>query len=341
MTARRITYHGLLLDECHGPGIKPIDVDIALYMAGWETRAATMAKRRYVRSKKSVVLSFSDAVNSVNPASALPNSARSRLEEAKLGSHYDIVECIARLLELFQSNPALLTGRVFLDVTCMPKLMMQWLVLELLKGKMPTELILGYVSGEYQRRGDGAPIYDQGVQNYVPVPHSCGGGVSTRRACIAALGADERLVSDYFENEAGFDRYFLVASAETAHSSIASQVRHQIDSLRERHFLDTDAVSEVAPFAFVDCIDAFEDFIRQSNECDAWDVFCSGPKPHAIAACMLALRYRSVRLIGRVPREYDQSDVKPGKAVSFLRIVDLTNPRVAGIASLESPFVSV
>lgn len=338
MTARRMTYHGLLLDEYHGETVAPIDVDIALYMTGWETRTATIAERGHVRSKKSIVLSFSDARNNVSPATHLPNTSDSRLEEAVLGSHYEILQCIARLLGLFESNPDLLTGRVFLDVTCMPKLMMQWLVLELLKAKMPTELILGYVSGEYQPRGDGSPIYDQGVQQYVPIPHSCGGGVSTRRACIAALGADERLVSDYFENEAGFDRYFLVASAETAHSSIAGQVKHQIDSLRERHFLDSEAVAEVAPYAFTDCVDAFETFIRQSAECDAWDVFCSGPKPHAIAACMLALRHRSVRLIGRVPREYDQSDVKPGKAISFLRIVDLTNPRVATIASLDTPF---
>jgi hypothetical protein len=336
-TDYRLFYHGYLLDEHQGELANPIEVDLALYTAGWEERCSTIAQRKQVRAGKTVVFSFSDAGTAINPAKWLRKNRR-KVEELEIGSHYNIVGCISRLLDLIQANPALFVGRVFLDASCMPKFMLQWVVMELLSSKIPSELIIGYVSGKYARR-DGRSPYDQGVREYVHVPHSSNAGTSTRKACIAALGADERLVSDYFENEFGFDRYFLLASQEISHTAIAEQVKRQVDSLRERHNLEDEAVGQVQPYAFLESLRVLDRFVKSAPDCDAWDIFCSGPKPHAIAACLLAMKHRSVRLIGRIPREYDQTDVTAGEIIAFLRIVDLASPRVATIKNFSRPFV--
>lgn len=332
----RLFYNGFLLDERCGELVEPIEVDLALYTSGWEQRSATLAKRKQVRASKAVVLTFSDGGNAVNPANWLSRNPK-KVEELEIGSHYNIIGCINRLLELVQANSTLFVGRVFVDASCMPKFMLQWIVMELLSSKIPSELIIGYVSGKYARV-EGSPPYDQGVREYVHVPHSGNAGTSTRKACIAALGADERLVSDYFENEFGFDRYFLLASQEISHSAIAKQVKRQIDSLRERHNLDVDAIGQVPPYAFVESLRALERFVNSAPDCDAWDVFCSGPKPHAVASCLLAMKHRSVRLMGRIPREYDRTDVTAGDTIAYLRIVDLTSPRVATVKNLAEVF---
>jgi hypothetical protein len=290
-----------------------------------------------VKSQKSVVINFADVVATVDPTDWLPNTRKSKTQPVRLGSHYDIVACISQLIDLFRENSSLVSGRVFIDVTCLPKLMLQWIIMEFLKSKLPTELILGYVSGSYSV-GKSSPIYDQGVREYVAVPHSCAGGVSTKKACIAALGADERLVSDYFDSEIGFDHHFLLASVEVKHTAIADQVKHQIDSLRARHYLTDADIAYVSASSFIDSITAFEAFLAASEGCDEWEVFCSGPKPHAVAASLVAMKHRSVRLTGRVPRTYDESDVAPGPNMALYRIVDLTNPRVAALRGLANSF---
>jgi hypothetical protein len=333
--ANRSFYHGLLLDEVSGSDVPAIDVDVAFYVASWEGRCTEFTKLGSVNARINVVLEFSDEGMTERPQEVLGASGKT-VELIRLGSHYDIRAAVARVVDVFKDlADRNLINSIFLDISSMPKLMIQWLFLEIVHSQLSVQVWLGYVAGHYADGGLG-PQYDQGVADLVTVPHSVGdAGASVRKACIAALGADDRLVSYYFENEAGFDRHFLLSSTSADNPAIADRVKQQIGGLSLRYGLDSADVVNVAPYSFLPALEAYETFMRHAPACDSWEIFCTGPKPHAVAACLLATKHRNVRLVGRIPTNYDRSNVGAGSVVSVLRVLDLTNPRISSLPSLR------
>lgn len=336
----RSFYHGFLLEEFAGIAPSAIEVDLAIFIAGWETRCIKFAKDNLVVAKKYIVLEFDDQGMTENPGQHLSSQGKS-WSRLNLGSHYDMQSCMSKIVEMLQNESATQAmNSIFLDISSMPKLVIQWMTMELAKSRLVPQIYFGYTPGKDNSDGN-TNEHDQGVRQFLTIPHSIGdGGASVRKACIAGLGADERLLSHYYENETGFDRHFLVASFDTDNPEIVRAVEQQIAGISFRHQLMSTDVAQISATSVLDCVKAMEQFMKSAKNCDSWEVFCSGPKIHAVASCFLALKHRNVRLVGRVPQEYRRKKVEPGDVVCLLRWVDLTNPRVVLIKGLRIPLGS-
>jgi hypothetical protein len=339
-SVRRSSYHGFLLEEFAGSRPNPVQADLAIFVAGWETRCIKFAQDNLTVAKHNVVLEFDDQGMTKHPGEYLARNGKT-WTLLRLGSHYDMQGCMSKIIEMLQHQSAGGTiNTVFLDISSMPKLVIQWITMELMRSRLVPEVFFGYVPGR-DRFSQKKNEYDQGVRKFETVPHSIGdGGASVRKACIAGLGADERLLSHYFENESGFDRHFLIASLDTNDPAIVQAVEQQIAGLSFRHQLGPSDVAQISATSVLDCIAVMERFVRSSTNCDSWEVFCSGPKLHAVAGCFLSLKHRNVRLVGRVPQEYVRKNVDPGESICLLRCVDLTNPRVVLLKGLRRPLGS-
>jgi hypothetical protein len=335
---RSENYHGFILDEYVGSSDVSFNADLAIFMASWESRAVHLASQEVIKADQAIVLSFSDAQNNYRPSPSQLGLRGIDLKNIDLGSHYKIQEAIEAFLPSLIKQKSFHFGRVFIDITCMPKFLAQYLVLELVKSKVISELILGYTSGRYLHDASDGGVYDQGIQGYLSLPHTANVGISTRKGGIAALGADERLIGDYFTNEAGFDEHFLIAADGAKNASVDEKVQNQTLSLARKFHLSDAHIKSVSPSSFLRCLDAYEDFLEANTEIDSWDVFCCGPKPHAIAACLAALRHDTVKLIGRVPSQYDTTNVEAGETISLLRIIDATSPAISRVKEIQSPF---
>ncbi|KTE42935.1 MULTISPECIES: hypothetical protein [unclassified Sphingopyxis] len=334
----RATYNGLLLEEASGNLAAPISVDLAIFTSGWESRSKSFVGRKLVTAKNSLILRYADDEIIDDYYDQVDLSSCGNHRRVELPSHFDMQGSVGRLVELVKEQAVADRPRsIFIDLTSMPKVMMQWAILELLRSKVMAELFLGYIPGFYDLDGGAGP-FDQGVRKYMSIPHSLGdGGSSVRRGCIAALGADERLISHYFESEAGFDRYHLLASEAELDGKMTEKVERQIFAIQVRYGLDEDSVERSPPYSILRSLRGLERIVRSATHIDSWELFCTGPKPFAAAGCLLSLRHRNVRLIGRIPVEYRRSDVRDAGIASIIRIVDLTNPSVSSLCNLRIP----
>lgn len=332
----RATYHGLLLEEASGHLGAAISVDIAIFTSGWESRSKFFVDRKLVKAKNSLILRYADDAIVEDFYDQVDLAPCGNYRRVELPSHFDMPGSVGRLVELIKEQTLAERPRsIFLDLTSMPKIMMQWIILELLRSKIMAELFLGYVPGFYDVDGAAGP-FDQGVRSYMSIPHSLGdGGSSVRRGCIAALGADERLISHYFESEAGFDRYHLLASEAELDRQMTDKVERQIFAVQARYGLGDESVERSPPYSILNSLRGLERIIKGASNIDSWELFCTGPKPFAAAGCLLSLRHRNVRLIGRIPIEYRRSDVRDAGLASITRIVDLTNPAVSRLDNLR------
>jgi hypothetical protein len=335
---RRESYHGLIVDEYVGPSNVHFEADLAIYAASWESRTMHHAEARTARSSRALILTFSDCNNHFNPLEVLSQQEGTASEAIDVGSHYKIQEAIELFLPTLFQNEGFLFGRVFVDVSCMPKYMSQYVLMELVNSKVVGEIIIGYTSGSYPHSNSETGVYDQGIDRYLTLPQTANVGISTRKGVIAALGADEKLIADYFTNEAGFDEHFLVAADGATNVAVDTKVRNQTNALAQKFQLPDESMRSVAPPSFLSCLDAYEDFISRNPRIDSWDIFCSGPKTHAIAACLAAMKHKTVKLIGRIPVQYDTTNVEAGETISLLRILDATSPAVSKIRDIRSPF---
>jgi hypothetical protein len=338
---RRATYHGYLLEEVVGSLDAPVVVDLAIFTAGWESRSTAMAQQNLVHSRHTLILRFSDDELDCDPFSEVDLTLCGTIRRIELPSHYDIQGSVSRFIELLKEQ--IQTERpvsVFIDITSLPKAMLQWVFMELIRTRIMPEVFVGYVSGIYATSGVG-PIFDQGVKEYFTIPHSLGdGGASVRRGCIAALGIDEKLISHYFESEAGFDRYALLASVDEFDESLRAIVQRQIEILSTKYNLRSQEIVRARPSSFIETLGALETVISYNAPIDSWELFCSGPKTFAAAGCLLSLKHRNVRLVGRIPREYRRENVVDAGVISLLRVVDLTNPAVSQLRALRLPMGS-
>lgn len=339
---KKATYHGYLLEEFIGVPRGPLSVDFAIYMIGWEDRAAAIAQAGLVSAPRSIALKFTDDDLPADAVQAFDIGVDGKRPLViELDSHYDIIASVSKFVEFFKEQA--LASRplsIFLDITSIPKLMLQWIFMELIRSRISPEIFIGYVPGIYGAEAD--PIFDQGVDHYRDVPHSLGdGGASVRRGCIAALGADERLVSHYFESESGFDQYYLVASKEEIEERMADLVTRQIAILRSKYLLPEENAHRASAVSYLDALKFVSDVVEREDRIDSWEMFCSGPKPFALMGCLLALKYRKVRLKGRIPKQYSRANVTSCGIYSFLRVIDLTNPAVSRIQGLGIPMGSV
>lgn len=335
---RRELYHGLILDEYTGPNSISFDADVAIYVSSWEARAVHFVETEVARARRVVSLSFNDSANAYSVTPEMVGLGEQHFRHMDLGSHYNVHQAIENLIPPLITDPSMRYGKVFVDISSMPKYISQYLIMEILRTKAVSELIVGYVCGDYKYHSTEAGIYDQGIREYLALPHTANKGISVRKGGIAALGADERLIGDYFTNEAVFDEHFLVTADGVSNVAVDRKVQIQASALVRRFNLDDSHLRSVPPSSFLGCLDAYEDFIGLYPDIDSWDIFCCGPKTHAVAACLAAIKHGKIKLIGRVPHRYDTTNVEAGAVVSFLRIIDATSPAIACVRDINSPF---
>jgi hypothetical protein len=66
--------------------------------------------------------------------------------------------------------------------------------------------------------------------------------------------------------------------------------------------------------------------IRYSDHPNAsFDIFCAGPKTHSIAASALLTKFKNVRLLGRIPKEYSRMDIQATGLCTVTQVTDYTN----------------
>ncbi|MEO0454928.1 MAG: hypothetical protein AAFY98_12460, partial [Verrucomicrobiota bacterium] len=223
--------------------LEELEADVAVFLAGWEPRSFSIIETQKVRSRKSILLRFSDDNLSVTELESFKEKMRSSSEEVNeysLGSSLDRTQWEAGLTSLVAEislDDRILT--CFVDYTSIPKAVTQTMYRMLLRQSSFPRTIWGYCEGIYSHVNGNARI-DQGIQGgFFPIRFTPGkGGTSGERAAVLALGADEKLVEELLEGSV-YDRiHVLTANSSTASDLDSFAALQKQRLIRELHIPD-------------------------------------------------------------------------------------------------------
>ena len=228
-----------------------------------------------------------------------------------------------RLEEDLQSNGA--SNSIAFDYTCLPKAISQTLFRAFIRKGSFARTTWMYSLGKYDEGLENL-TFSQGVRDFFPIRHTPGdGGMSPRRMAIVGLGSDESLVVEFLERY-NFDRVFVL----TAHSDNSPGLQNGAKRLKNRlikegrvlkdDFVEVDASSVIA------AIEAMYGIVSSLDPDTGVDIFTAGPKSHAVAACVVVEKFKSVRLMGREAEKYARYEVPAEGTVSMVHVVDYKNP---------------
>ena len=310
-----------------------ISVDIGIFVAGWEERSLNFIDRKAVSGREAILIDFKD--DGID-------GRRKRMAFDKLSAEFGHVRkvtiqtslqrevwqnAIDALAAEVASRPEIITG--FVDYTCMPKAITQTLYRSLLSKDALPVIHWGYSEGRYTK-DDNNLSFDQGIRGtFFQIRHTPGsGGMASERAAILALGADEKLLIELLEGP-NYDSVYVLSPRSSKFDSLNEKAQAQRSRLvREFHvpegnFFACDALSVNSSLSL------YLEIISSLGRDVAIEIFCSGPKTHAVAACAVAERFpRSVSILGRLPQKYQRHEVKATGSLSVSKVSNFKNPRI-------------
>jgi len=187
-----------------------------------------------------------------------------------------------------------------------------------------------YSSGLYDPTPAVDGSFNQGAKEFFSIRGAeGGGGMSNQKIAVLALGADRTLISSFLRNSNYDMMHFLDASSE--HSPMLERrIKEQRKWLQVEYGVQESSFTECSASSIVGTLSKLLDIMSNypTDGGSSIDLFCSGPKSHAISASALVSSSSNVRLMGRIPNEYLRIDVKPTKEVSITTVSDYTNPRI-------------
>lgn len=313
--------------------IEGIVAHVAIFLIGWEERSFSLLKASAVSGKKAIIVRFLDdglSESDVYMAIKLAREKFSEVELYNIHSSLDKGEWESRLSSLIvglSAEDEFLT--CFIDYTSIPKAVTQTMYRMLLQQNTFPRTVWGYCEGLYSNV-EGNTRIDQGVSGgFFPIRFTPGkGGTSGERTVILALGADEKLIEELLENSV-YDQIHVLTPKSKGSADLEKTTELQIKRLRREFHISTENFHEVDASSVSDCVVVFNDIIRNISAEGAIDIFCSGPKTHAVAACVIAEKYnRNVSLLGRIPSKYGKFEVKPSGNVSISCVTNFCDPLV-------------
>ncbi len=325
--------------KCELSALPSRSVDHAIFVLGWESRAQTLFNSSSISGCKAFGIRFKDdGVDDAVEQNFL-DATKDRFSEhsiVEFGSALDRSTWEGELDNLVSSlSNSESSSSIFVDYTCMPKAITQTLYRMLLRRAYYPRTHWGYCEGLYTA-AHGNVHFDQGIEgDFFPIRFTPGkGGTSNERAIILALGGDAKLISTLLEGPDRDHIFVLTANSPTSPELFksASDLKNRI--MRDFHvplgnFVEADA------FSVNDCIEKYLKIIQSLPKECAIEIFCSGPKSHAVAACAIAEKYHgSVSLLGRIPRAYSRHDVPPSGKVSISTVSNFCNPNIRHLLSV-------
>lgn len=309
-----------------------VEADVAIIVASWETRSLHAIRRLDLKVKRAVLLSFE---NDELPASTLKahrdllskkcqNLIELRVPEASDRRLWGAA--LQRALEEISANND--TQSIVIDYTCLPKAIAQTLFRAMIRKGMFAKMTWLYSLGIYSKE-DGNLNFTQGVRSFFPIRHTPGdGGLSSSRSAIIGLGSDESLVIEFLE-QYNFNRVFALAASSDTSPELKERSNALLARLVREDRVNPDDILECGASSVVECIEIMYKTIADLPQEMSFDIFCSGPKAHAIAACVVAEKFeKTVRLMGREVKSYARHEVVPEGTISIVRVTDYKNPAV-------------
>lgn len=308
-----------------------VSADIVIFVASWETRATFVSTRVQFEAKRAILLSFE---NDDLPQKELDEFLKRLSSSFDNVSHIRIPAATNRLSwggelqRLFDELAADEKGNsIAVDYTCLPKAISQTLFRAFIRKGAFARTTWMYSLGTYDETA-GNLSFSQGVRKFFPIKHTPGdGGMSPRRAAIVGLGSDEGLVVEFLE-QFNFDRVFILsAQSENSPGLRASSERLTKRLIGEgrvfpEDFHECDASSVIA------AINTMYQIISTLSSDTSVDILSAGPKSHAVAACVIAEKFNTVRLMGREAKKYARYEVPPEGTISLVQVTDYKNPAV-------------
>lgn len=312
-----------------------VSADVALFVASWETRAVNTVNRVEFECPKAILISFEDdgldddeikfslsllskkfatVIHRRIPASTSRKAWSGQLENL--------------IMELPEGGEA---TTIAVDYTCLPKAISQTLFRAFIRKGSFAKSIWMYSLGKYDE-GIGNLFASQGVREFFPIRHTPGdGGLSPNRVAVVGLGNDESLVIEFLERF-NFDRVVVLS----ANSENSPGLRTGADRLKDRlikegrvheeDFFECDASSVIS------AINTLYKIVASQEPKMSVDIFLSGPKSHAIAACVVVEKFsETVRLMGREAEQYQRNEVPAEGTISIVEVIDYTNPSVPSV----------
>jgi len=317
----------------------PPALDIMVYVAGWETRAAHVGQLLKISAPNNVGLRFESTSSIIEPrkdaSEAAMSKLRPRIEVLRLGRtaeyHSNCMKLEPWFLERYRRKGAPLS--VGLDITCLPKMYVAYLVALLFKRGICCRLEAYYSEGKYVQIGPGSKqkvngfSFSTGDWDTVGVPYIEASIMSDHnRNLIMSVGAEIRQAKAFLSR---FEPNQLAVIG----------VENKVDRLDLTKVADAKGMH--AMFKSVKGGGGFAEFyelgdiagvvtaansVLQGWASERVTVFAVGCKPHTLAMTVLALSNQNVELICRKPGAYSNYDATALGPIHRFQLVDRFEP---------------
>lgn len=314
-----------------------ISVDLAVFVIGWESRSRKFIETKQIRGDKCLVFSFKDDRISEDRRKSFYDLASESFKQVvpvELPGATNRIAWQSEIEKLFKTNDNIIGDTCFVDYTSFPKAVAQTLYRFLLVDQSFCRSYWGYLEGIYPKEFLGSQ-YSQGLfEPFFPIRHTPGtGGISEKQALIVSIGADEHIIFDLLETRS-YDAVAVMYSASNLSPDLENVRKGIVARLSREYSVADDLILQSSAFSVNEAINSYIKLIKQIPKGYSVDIFCCGTKSHAVAACVVAERFKNtVSLLGRVPREYSRNDIQASGKGSIATMTDCTNPRIAKLLS--------
>ena len=312
----------------------PIRSDTAIVVANWESRSRDLIEAYKIEGQRCIILNFEDSEVEQDDIDQLKADAEKGFETVEvetLCSPLDAEKVMSQSEQLAQKVAEAQPLRCSVDYSSLPKVVTQTLFRHfMLEGLCPIVNWI-YLSGQYDGTPAETETYHQGAREFFSIRGAEGkGGISTKRIGVLALGADRPLI-DAFLRKHNYDELHFVHAFSEHSPGLMDKIEEQMKWLMVEHGVASTDFAKCEALTVLDAFRAFAEIVEQYPDegGSTIDLFCSGPKSHAIAASALVTSSSHVRLVGRVPDHYAKFNVVSTGEVSVTTVSDYTNPLIA------------
>jgi hypothetical protein len=328
-------HSGFRFDECEFSSEQSIDVEVntAIFVVGWEDRSITLLKSGVVRGKKCILLRFEDdeiEEQTQSEFERLANKSFESVETVELRSVYKVQELMSDAEKLvsdsFKSN-----GLCAVDYSSMPGILTQTLFRRfMINGNCPRVNWL-YSIAVYDETPCIEADYHQGLDDFYSVRGAEGVGLNARKIAILSLGADLALSRRFLARDS-YDLVYYVYSDYPGSPALTEKLQTQIDLMMKDPAIENRMIVKSSPNLIIPALSELNDIMsHHPDENSSVEIFCNGPKSHALAAATLVSQFNHVRLVGRVPESYKRYNVPASGKFTSTTITDFTNPAIIEI----------
>lgn len=325
-----IAFKGYSISESSLKEGDALTADVGIFVAGWERRFDHSIRKLQLKLNLAIVLNFED---DELPYEMIEDTERVLQRTSKQTACITLPAANSRsewngsIDRLLEDSQLIKARSLIVDYSCMPKSITQTIFRAIVRKGLFAKSTWLYSLGIYSDVENNTS-FAQGVREFYPIRHTPGdGGMSSKRVAIVAIGGDEGLVVEYLEHY-NFDRIFCICGESASSDNLTVGIGKIVKRLSFENRLSPEDIVTCDAASVIGCIERMQEIITGLDHSTSVEIFCTGPKSHAVAACIVAERYPSVRLMGRDALRYSRHDVKAQGAISRVEFIDYSNPNV-------------